>query len=120
MHRRKIQKVISLIVILVAIFSLSLSSFAEENEINNTSQANEVKPMTLKEQQDQVSSELSKANDELIYVEGELSSKMLNIQKIEDQISEYSQKLEEAKKNYISLQEQVTNSENELKVKQEK
>ena len=120
MHRRKIQKVISLIVILVAIFSLSLSSFAEENEINNTSQANEVKPMTLKEQQDQVSSELSKANDELIYVEGELSSKMLNIQKIEDQISEYSQKLEEAKKNYISLQEQVTNSENELKVAQEK
>jgi len=120
MHRRKIQKVISLIVILVAIFSLSLSSFAEENEINNTNQANEVKPMTLKEQQDQVSSELSKANDELIYVEGELSSKMLNIQKIEDQISEYSQKLEEAKKNYISLQEQVTNSENELKVAQEK
>ena len=94
MHKNKIyvlQMIMSITLIFIVNFSLSFYSFAEENEAtDNTS--NEVRPLTLQEQQNQVNEELAQANDELTYVESELSNKMLNIQKIEDKISEFSKK----------------------------
>ena len=122
MHKNKIyvlQMIMSITLIFIVNFSLSFYSFAEENEAtDNTS--NEVRPLTLQEQQNQVNEELAQANDELTYVESELSNKMLNIQKIEDKISEFSKKLDEANQKYSTLKQQVDQSEAELKEAQEK
>ena len=126
-NKKVLQKIMSIIVIFIVIFSLSLYSFAVENttdgnitDENTTSDSNSVTPMTLKEQQEQVKQQLAQANDELTYVEGELSTKMLNIQKIEDQISEYSKKVDEANSKYNELKAEVDKSESELSSAKEK
>lgn len=102
----KINKITSLSLLVLIIFSFSNFVFAEEN--------NEVRALTLSEQQNQVSEELANANSQLEYVQSELSSKMMDIQNLQDKISAYQKEYDEINANYEDLQSQVEQVEEQL------
>ena len=107
---------------IVVLFSFNIA-YAVENAIeNNTTETNEttnttnetVRTLTLQEQQKQVNSNLDTANQQLGYVETELTSKELQIQKLQDQIDDFQRKLTVSEQNYKTAQEEYATSEQEL------
>ena len=102
----RLYKITSLSLLVLIIFSFSNFVFAEEN--------NEVRALTLSEQQNQVSEELANANSQLEYVQSELSSKMMDIQNLQDKISAYQKEYDEINANYEDLQSQVEQVEEQL------
>ncbi len=90
------------------------------NETDNTTSNETVRTLTLQEQQNQVSTNLNTASQQLGYVETELTAKELEIQKLQDQINEFQNKLEVSERNYKTAQEEYFASEKELeKLKKE-
>lgn len=120
------QKIFNLIMIILIILSFSVAVYAEENtteednSTENTESNNTVRALTLQEQRNQVEEQLSTASDQLTYVQGELSNKMMTIQNLEDKIDSYQTQLEEVNKNYTELQSQVKESEAQLTTIQSK
>ena len=107
---------------IVVLFSFNIA-YAVENAVeNNTTETNEttnttnetVRTLTLQEQQKQVNSNLDTANQQLGYVETELTSKELQIQKLQDQIDDFQRKLTVSEQNYKTAQEEYAASEQEL------
>ncbi len=107
---------------IVVLFSFNIA-YAVENAVeNNTTETNEttnitnetVRTLTLQEQQKQVNSNLDTANQQLGYVETELTSKELQIQKLQDQIDDFQRKLTVSEQNYKTAQEEYAKSEQEL------
>ena len=107
---------------IVVLFSFNIA-YAVENAVeNNTTETNEttnttnetVRTLTLQEQQKQVNSNLDTANQQLGYVETELTSKELQIQKLQDQIDDFQRKLTVSEQNYKTAQEEYAASEKEL------
>ena len=101
---------------IVVLFSFNIVYAAENVIENNTTETNEttnttnetVRTLTLQEQQKQVTTNLDTANQQLGYVETELTTKELEIQKLQDQIDECF------RKNYKTAQEEYSASEQEL------
>ncbi len=85
----------------------------ETNETANTTNET-VRTLTLQEQQNQVTTNLNTANQQLGYVETELTAKELQIQKLQDQIDELQRKLNVSEKNYKTVQEEYFATEQEL------
>ena len=114
-------KIVStLILITVATITLSSSLqfvLAEDNVIANEA-SNQVNTLSLNEQQNQVQQELEKAEEQLTYVQGELSDAVIQIQKLDDRIQEYQKQLDEVNTTYQELQEKVKKSEEELAIAQ--
>ena len=80
------------LVIIISAFTLSSSLYfvmAEDNVITNASENNNVNTLSLNEQKEQVEQELEKAEEQLTYVQGELSDAVIQIQKLDDRIQEY-------------------------------
>lgn len=113
------QKIFNSIMIILIILSFSNAIFAEENQTTNES-TNGVRSLTLQEQKNQVQEQLATANNQLTYVQGELSAKVITIQNLQDKITEYEKQLEEVNLKYQQLQEQVKKAENELTAVQSK
>ena len=107
---------------IVVLFSFNIA-YAVENAVeNNTTETDQttnttnetVRTLTLQEQQKQVNSNLDTANQQLGYVETELTSKELQIQKLQDQIDDFQRKLTVSEQNYKTAQEEYAASEQEL------
>ena len=108
---------------IIVLFSFNCA-YAVENVIENntTPETNEtanttnetVRTLTLQEQQNQVTTNLNTANQQLGYVETELTAKELQIQKLQDQIDELQRKLNVSEKNYKTVQEEYFATEQEL------
>ena len=87
----------------------------ENNQgLDNTANSNEVRPLTLKEQQDKVQEELEKATTQLTYVENELSKDVVEISKMEDELASYEEELNKINEQYRAIQTKVQNAEKEL------
>lgn len=90
----------------------------ESNTTNSINDTNSVRQLTLEEQKNQVQEQLADANNKLTYVEGELSSKLLYIQRIEDKIAEYQVDVDDVNEKYRKLEEEVAQAEEELEISQ--
>lgn len=117
------QKIISLLTIVITIFTISYSVFAEEtnNTISateNDSSQNATQSLTLQEQQNQVNEALARANEQLTYVDNEISETVIQIQKLNDQIATYQSQLDDVNSKYQNLQIKVTANEEKLKIAQ--
>ena len=117
MINTKKEKYISIILIILIVFSLINYSFAEEN-ITNENETNEVsysnRVLTLQEQQEQVQQNLDHAKEQLQYVEGELSTSLLQIQNLEERIDEYQKKLDKVNAEYQDIQRQVNETQSKI------
>ncbi len=117
MINTKKEKYISIILIILIVFSLINYSFAEEN-ITNENETNEVsysnRVLTLQEQQEQVQQNLDHAKEQLQYVEGELSTSLIQIQNLEERIDEYQKKLDKVNAEYQDIQRQVNETQSKI------
>lgn len=111
-NKKIVSKTICILLIFLSCSSFYLSVFAENNDTNE--QTNTVKPLTLQEQKNQVAEEMAKANDQLTYVESELSDDALQIQKLEDKIAEYQAQLDDVNGKYEQVQTEVNDAEANL------
>ena len=96
-------RIISIITVIM-ISSVTLSSglhfvMAEDNVITNET-SNSVNTLSINEQKEQVAEELQKAEEQLSYVQGELSESIIQIQELDDRIQGYQEKLDEVNSKY--------------------
>ena len=120
--KNKIVSTIVLIIVAILIISSSLNfvlaediTNSEENVVSNET-SNSVNTLSHNEQKEQVTQELEKAEEQLTYVQGELSDAVIQIQELDDRIKEYQKQLDEVNANYQELQEKVKKSEEELEI----
>lgn len=118
MNRRHL--IFTICLVIQILFTFTLSIFAE-NEVqidlaNNivSNETNEVRPLTLEEQKQQVADAITNANNKLSYVDGEISQTMVEIQTLNDQIATYKANQEKTNADYNTLLSQITQSENEI------
>lgn len=115
-------RIISSIIIIFIILNVYYSVLADEN-ITNENKLNENstenRTLTLQEQQNQVKENLNNANIQLQYVENELTSSLIQVQKLQDRIDEYQAKLDEVNEKYQELQNQVEEHQKKLDTVQE-
>ena len=115
-------RIISSIIIIFIILNVYYSVLADENitnenKINENSTEN--RTLTLQEQQNQVKENLNNANIQLQYVENELTSSLIQVQKLQDRIDQYQAKLDEVNEKYQKLQNQVEEHQKKLDTIQE-
>ena len=115
-------RIISSIIIIFIILNVYYSVLADEN-ITNENKLNENstenRTLTLQEQQNQVKENLNNANIQLQYVENELTSSLIQVQKLQDRIDQYQAKLDEVNEKYKKLQNQVEEHQKKLDTVQE-
>ena len=115
-------RIISSIIIIFIILNVYYSVLADEN-ITNENKLNENstenRTLTLQEQQNQVKENLNNANIQLQYVENELTSSLIQVQKLQDRIDQYQAKLDEVNEKYQKLQNQVEEHQKKLDTVQE-
>lgn len=115
-------RIISSIIIIFIILNVYYSVLADEN-ITNENKLNENstenRTLTLQEQQNQVKENLNNANIQLQYVENELTSSLIQVQKLQDRIDQYQAKLDEVNEKYQKLQNQVEEHQKKLDTIQE-
>ncbi len=115
-------RIISSIIIIFIILNVYYSVLADEN-ITNENKLNENstenRTLTLQEQQNQVKENLNNANIQLQYVENELTSSLIQVQKLQDRIEQYQAKLDEVNEKYQKLQNQVEEHQKKLDTIQE-
>lgn len=115
-------RIISSIIIIFIILNVYYSVLADEN-ITNENKLNENstenRTLRLQEQQNQVKENLNNANIQLQYVENELTSSLIQVQKLQDRIDQYQAKLDEVNEKYQKLQNQVEEHQKKLDTVQE-
>lgn len=115
-------RIISSIIIIFIILNVYYSVLADEN-ITNENKLNENstenRTLTLQEQQNQVKENLNNANIQLQYVENELTSSLIQVQKLQYRIDQYQAKLDEVNEKYQKLQNQVEEHQKKLDTVQE-
>lgn len=115
-------RIISSIIIIFIILNVYYSVLADEN-ITNENKLNENstenRTLTLQEQQNQVKENLNNASIQLQYVENELTSSLIQVQKLQDRIDQYQAKLDEVNEKYQKLQNQVEEHQKKLDTVQE-
>lgn len=105
----------SIVLIFLIIFLFINVSFADDNainEANETTYSNRV--LSLQEQENIVKENLDKAREKLEYVEGALSTSLLEIQNLEERIAEYQEKLDKVNAEYQDIQNKVNETQKEL------
>lgn len=115
-------RIISSIIIIFIILNVYYSVLADENitnENNLNENSTENRTLTLQEQQNQVKENLNNANIQLQYVENELTSSLIQVQKLQDRIDQYQAKLDEVNEKYQKLQNQVEEHQKKLDTVQE-
>ena len=115
---RIISSIIIIFIILTVYYSvLADENITNENKLNENSTEN--RTLTLQEQQNQVKENLNNANIQLQYVENELTSSLIQVQKLQDRIDEYQTKLDEVNEKYQELQNKVEEHQKKLDTVQE-
>lgn len=109
--------------VILIILTLSNMVFAVESEIQNQneiansneqSDGNIVRQLTLQEQANQVKDQLAQANEELEYVQGEISDTLIRIQNLEDEIATYQVDFDTINNQYQDLKNRVDEAEAKL------
>ena len=90
----------------------TVNTVNSSNTVNNTT--SDIKPLTLQQQREAVNENLNKANEQLAYVQNELSQAVLKIQDLQDKINGYESTISKINLDYGKLQEKVEQTEVEL------
>lgn len=101
--KKRIFTILMLLVFLLYFYSVNLSNAA-----------------TLDEQKQEVQEEKEKAEDELEYVQGEISASLIRVQELDDNISKAENEIENLETQLEELQIDVVKTEEELTIKQQK
>ena len=82
----------------LTVFGTNDTTQSNENVISNAT--NEVRPLTLSEQKNQVQEAIEATNERLSYVSGELSDTAIEIQTLNDKIQGYQTELDKVNREY--------------------
>lgn len=96
----------------VNVIANTANTVNSSNTVNNTT--SDIKPLTLQQQREAVNENLNKANEQLTYVQNELSQAVLKIQDLQDKINGYESTISKINLDYGKLQEKVEQTEVEL------
>ena len=96
----------------VNVIANTANTVNSSNTVNNTT--SDIKPLTLQQQREAVNENLNKANEQLAYVQNELSQAVLKIQDLQDKINGYESTISKINLDYGKLQEKVEQTEVEL------
>ena len=117
--------IITLIITIAILFFSALNVFGSnntettnENVIEN--ETNTVRPLTLKEQKNQVQEAIDATSRRLDYVSGELSDTAIEIQSLNDKIQGYQTELDKVNAEYNDYSDKIQRTETELTNIQEK
>ena len=103
-------KIICILLAIILILSSSIVSFATENsenmEKNEAISTNTMDELT--QQREELDGKLEEANSKLEYVQGEMSSSLLEIQQLSDKIIEYENENEDLKNKLSTLETSIT------------
>ena len=89
----------------VNVIANTANTVNSSNTVNNTT--SDIKPLTLQQQREAVNENLNKANEQLAYVQNELSQAVLKIQDLQDKINGYESTISKINLDYGKLQEKV-------------
>ena len=119
--------IITLIITIAILFFSALNVFGSnntettnENVIENETNTNTVRPLTLKEQKNQVQEAIDATSRRLDYVSGELSDTAIEIQSLNDKIQGYQTELDKVNAEYNDYSDKIQRTETELTNIQEK
>ena len=111
--------IITLIITIAILFFSALNVFGSnntettnENVIEN--ETNTVRPLTLKEQKNQVQEAIDATSRRLDYVSGELSDTAIEIQSLNDKIQGYQTELDKVNAEYNDYSDKIQRTETEL------
>ena len=110
---KKIHNRIFVLVLIIIFISTLFGSVYAENETTENS-TNSVRQLSLQEQKNQVEEQIAIATEQLEYVEGEISEKVIQIQNLEDQLKNYQIDYDKVNQEYLQLQERVSIAEKDL------
>jgi len=88
------RKIICILLAIVLIISYSVISLATDNKNEITQKGNTLTTNELNDQKNELDNKLEEASHRLEYVQGEMSTILLEIQKLSDRISEYEKENE--------------------------
>ena len=111
--------IITLVITIAILFFSALTVFGsnETNLTNNnviSADDNQVRPLTLSEQKNQVQEAIAATNERLSYVSGELSDTAIEIQSLNDKIDGYKIELDKVNKEYDNFAIKIAETEAEL------
>ena len=109
-------KIICILLAIILILSSSIVSFAVENNENTENSENVENNVVinsealeeLTQQREELDGKLEEANSKLEYVQGEMSSSLLEIQQLSDKIIEYENENEDLKNKLSTLEASIT------------
>ena len=115
---KKIHNRIFVLVLIIIFISTLFNSVYAENDVSNdntiNTTTNSVRQLSLQEQKNQVEEQIALATEQLQYVEGEISEKVIQIQNLEDQLKGYQVDYDKVNQEYLHLQEKVNIAEKDL------
>lgn len=107
------KKILTSIIILFLILSISISTFCENETVNQTNET-EASNTTLEEQKQEVEQKIQESNSQLEYVEGELSATHQKVQELDDLINKYEQEYNQLNNQINEIESQVQETEEKL------
>ena len=133
----KKQKILCILLAIMLLFIFSVSSFASNNGLNANQTANNQnsntegntenseepldpetldKLNTLGQQKSDIQASLDKVNEQLEYVQGEMSGTLIQIQELNDQIMAYEQENDGLKTRLQTIQASIEEEKNNLEI----
>lgn len=115
----KKQKIICILLAIVLSSVFSVSSFASDNELKENKQLDQEtidKLNNLGQQKNDLQESLDKVNSQLEYVQGEISTALLNIQELNDKILQQEQENENLKSRLQNLQTSMEEETKKLQI----
>jgi len=115
------RKIFCILLAIILILGTSINSLAAENQVNGeeNSQGNTTSLETneidkLNEQKNELDNKLEEANNKLEYVQGEMSTALLEIQKLSDKIIQYENENADLAKQLATLETSITETTKQL------
>ncbi len=106
------KKIITMLIIIVALISFSIIAFCEENNQENEK--------SLMEQSTELHDKITDTNTKLEYVESELTSSLKQVQELDDTIREYQSKSDELNSQIQQMQQDLEKRQQQIDEVQEK
>lgn len=111
-------RILAFIIICLMIVSFSLNVFSD-NEITNSENVNNDSTNTLESQKSEIDSKLNESNNNLGYIQSELSTNLQKVEQLEDSISTYQGKYDALVTQIATAQSKIDETQSKLDEVQE-
>ena len=112
-------RILAVVVICLVIVSFSLNVFSaneinNEENVNNITDNNTIENKTLEQQQEEVRSKIDDSNNQLQYVQSELSENLQKVEELEDSVNKYQSQCSDLESQISSLQTKLDETNSKL------